>query len=75
MFLSVYTIRLIWEMWRFDINIAGKIILFPLFFLFTATIALFGIAETVVIDPFLLLLVLFSKTLSVSDLFSEFWFE
>lgn len=74
MFLSVLVIRLIWEMYS-DLKTVGKIIFFPLLLIGLATMVTFGILETVVIDIWVLLIALFSKSISVKDITDEFWGE
>ena len=72
MFLGVFYLRLIWEMYS-DFITVGKIILFPLILIFLMAAVIFGILETIVIDIWILLFALFSKSMSVKDITDEFW--
>ena len=74
MFLSVFCLRLIWEMYS-DLITVGKIIFFPLLLIALAAMVAVGILETVVIDIWILLIALFSKSMSVKDITDEFWGE
>lgn len=75
MFLGVWLIRTLWREMYADMNMVGKVVLLPLFLLFTITLSAFAFCETISIDLILVVLSLFSRTMSISNLFDEFWFD
>lgn len=72
MFVFGAFIKMIWSEMYCGLNLVGKIVLFPLFVVFTATLAVMGLVELFLIDSFVVLLTLFSKDMTVRDLF-EFY--
>lgn len=66
-------IKLLWcEMFN-DLYTVGKIVMFPLFAVFTVCLGVAALGETIVIDPVVILLVLCTKDMSVRDLFDFWW--
>lgn len=75
MFLGVWLIRALWREVYADMNMVGKVVLLPLFLLFTIALFVFVFFETISIDLILVVLSLFSRTMSISNLIDEFWFD
>lgn len=53
----------------------GKVAMFPMLVVFTATLTVLALGETIIIDPLAILLVLFTKEMSVRELFDFYWSE
>lgn len=73
MLLSVWFLREMWNIYYCDLTIVGKIILFPLFLLGVVGIAIYGLAELVLINPWIFLFALCSRTTNVKDVLHDFW--
>lgn len=75
MFFGVWLIRALWRELYADMNMVGKVVLLPLFLLLTIALFVFAFCETISIDLILVVLSLFSRTMSISNLFDAFWFD
>lgn len=74
MLLCVFMLRLLWASYC-ELILLGKIILFPIFLMLLIGFVAFGIGETLLIDVWVFLFVLFSKELEVKDVIWQFWRE
>lgn len=72
MFAGVLILRYVWEIYC-DLNLAGKIILFPLFLAIAIVWFVFGVCETLLIDVWVIIIFLFLKSHSVKDVFEFYW--
>lgn len=66
-------IKTIWEDFFEDLYLFGRIILFPGMLIFTICLFLIGLFELFLIDPFVFLVTICSKSLTLDDVFDFNW--
>lgn len=69
MFLILPFVKMVWEDFFEDLYLFGRIVLFPGMLIFTICLFLIGLFELFLIDPFVFLMTICSKSLTIRDLF------
>lgn len=72
MLIGVAFIKMMWEIYQ-DLILLGKVLLFPLLFIGLVGFIIFGICETFLIDIWVFLMALLSKSLTVRDICNFYW--
>jgi hypothetical protein len=72
MFACLGVIKVLWTEMFPSLYLIGKIVLFPLFAAFTIALAALGLCEIFLFDIWIIIVTLFTKDMTIGDLFDYF---